>query len=80
LAPAQVESVRWAQDGQSLLDRPDVGGWVSLHWDWACDRLSAGQLEQLRTRTDQQLAITNRALARETSALSRTANSGCTVD
>jgi hypothetical protein len=56
--------VRWAQDGRSLLGRPTVGDWVSLHWDWACEILvDPTQLEHLQRRTENQLATTNRAIA-----------------
>ena len=63
LGGAQAQRVRWAQDGRSLLGRPTVGDWVSLHWDWACEILLETQLEQLQRRTENQLATTNRAIA-----------------
>jgi hypothetical protein len=65
LGPERTETVRWAMAGRSLLGRPAmVGDWISLHWDWVCDRLTPSQLVQLRRRTDHQLDITNRALWR----------------
>jgi len=63
LGAGRLESVRWGEGGRSLLARPEVGDWVSLHWDWACDRLDDEQLRQLRQRTGRQLDITNRALS-----------------
>jgi hypothetical protein len=66
LGPERAETIRWAMTGRSLLGRPaTVGDWVSLHWDWACDRLTPSQMEQLSRRTDHQLDITNHALWHE---------------
>lgn len=44
-----------------LLDgvRPD--DWVSLHWGWACDRLSPGRLARLAAWTDRAVASANQA-------------------
>jgi uncharacterized protein DUF6390 len=36
------------------------GDWVSLHWEWVCDRLSPHQLTALRTYTRFHLDILNR--------------------
>ncbi|MEP6599919.1 MAG: DUF6390 family protein [Actinomycetota bacterium] len=68
LGPERVETARWAQAGRSPLGQPAVGDWVSLHWDWTCERLSAAQLLQLRQRTEQQLDTTNRAISRVASS------------
>jgi hypothetical protein len=35
------------------------GDWVSLHWEWVCDRLTAAQLGRLRRYTERHLAIVN---------------------
>lgn len=37
-----------------------VGDWVSLHWDWVCDRLSEGQVRALRSSTRHHLELVNR--------------------
>lgn len=42
-----------------------VGDWLAVHWNWACDRLGAGDLRQLRALTDWQLDVTNIRLARK---------------
>jgi hypothetical protein len=39
------------------------GDWVSIHWDWVCDRLSRRQLANLRHYTLLQLEVTNRRVA-----------------
>jgi hypothetical protein len=62
LGAERGERVRWARDGRAPLPALAVGDWVSLHWDWTCDRLGPAQLGQLRERTLRQLATTNRAL------------------
>jgi hypothetical protein len=36
-----------------------VGDVVSIHWDWACDVLDAGQLARLVAWTRHQIAIAN---------------------
>lgn len=61
LAP---ESATRALDG---LDLPgsalEPGDWVSLHWDWVCDRLTPRQLDNLQRYTHRQLVITNEGVA-----------------
>lgn len=38
---------------------PAVGDWVSLHWDWVCDRLSERQVRALRLATSRHLDLVN---------------------
>jgi len=51
-----TETVRWSVGGSSLIDAPEVGDAVALHWDWVCEVLSTEQarsitgLEQRRLR------------------------------
>jgi hypothetical protein len=40
----QQQTVRWAVDGASLIERPHPGDRVSLHWDWVCDVLTPEQV------------------------------------
>ena len=47
-------------DGLGFLDAFRPGDWVSLHWGWACDRLSRRQLHLLQRSTLRQFEITNR--------------------
>jgi hypothetical protein len=35
------------------------GDWVSLHWEWVCDRLTEAQVARLRRYTERHLAIVN---------------------
>ena len=45
-----------------LLDGARPGDWVSLHWSWACDRLSPAQLARLAGWTDLAIASANRSM------------------
>lgn len=35
------------------------GDWVSLHWDWVCDRLDDGSLRSVRAMTERMLRVAN---------------------
>jgi hypothetical protein len=63
LGPAREESARRAVAGVGLVGELSPGDWVSLHWDWVCDRLSRRQLAALRRYTFWHLGIVNRRLA-----------------
>ena len=41
----------------------DVGDWVSLHWEWVCDRLTTRQLADLRGYSSRHLRLVNEELA-----------------
>jgi hypothetical protein len=56
--PASEVAVR-AIDGIGLLPDLAVGDWVSLHWEWVCDRLNPHQLAALRRYTRHHLSIVN---------------------
>jgi hypothetical protein len=64
LAEPAEERVRFAVDGRAFVEAPAVGDVLALHWDWTCDRLSAGELEYLQQCTHRQLELTNLRLAR----------------
>jgi hypothetical protein len=58
-APAAETAAR-ALDGLGLPGTAlEPGDWVSLHWDWVCDRLTPRQLRNLQRYTRRQLLITN---------------------
>ncbi|HET8601358.1 MAG TPA: DUF6390 family protein [Segeticoccus sp.] len=46
-------------DGVTMLEDLAPGDWVSLHWEWICDRLDDRQLQSLRRYTVRQLALVN---------------------
>jgi hypothetical protein len=57
-APARETVIR-ALDGAGLAPDLEVGDWVSMHWEWVCDRLDSRQLAALRHYTDVHLAVVN---------------------
>ncbi len=63
LGPTQAETVVQAVDGVGMVSRLEVGQWVSLHWEWVCDRLSEPQVAQLRKFTQHHLDIVNETRA-----------------
>ena len=62
LGPARPETVRGWQDGLGFIDEPAPGDHISIHWDWACERLDARQFQALTTWTMRELAIANRTI------------------
>jgi hypothetical protein len=68
LAPAAKETVVRTV-GSALAPTLEVGDWVSLHWEWICDRLEERQLAALRHYTDVHLAVVNDGVERSGPAL-----------
>jgi hypothetical protein len=54
-----TETVQRSVDGISMMDHLEPGDWVSMHWEWACDRLSDRQVRYLRDFTTRHLRIVN---------------------
>jgi hypothetical protein len=48
-----------AIDGVSMIGELVPGDWVSLHWEWICDRLTGQQVRYLRDFTLRHLKIVN---------------------
>ena len=61
--------VRWRDDGLSLVAAAEPGDWVSIHWDFACDRLTPRAAATLELVTHTVLASVN-ASASTAAALS----------
>jgi hypothetical protein len=59
LGPAGTETVVQAVHGVGMVGTVAPGDWVSLHWEWICDRLTDGQVARLRRYTERHLAIVN---------------------
>jgi hypothetical protein len=59
LGPPIIETVERTLDGVGLVDDFQVGDWVSMHWEWVCDRLGARQLAALRRYTSLHLRVVN---------------------
>ena len=53
-----TRDVRWRDRGLSLL-APRRGDWVSLHWDFVCDRLTRGEAAALDRTTNRALSAVN---------------------
>jgi hypothetical protein len=53
------ETARLALDGSAMAGGIGPGDWVSLHWDWICDRLTQRQLRALRDFTMRHLDLVN---------------------
>jgi hypothetical protein len=60
LGRPRAEVVTIAAAGRHLAADPVVGDWVSLHWDWVCDRLTEQQVRRLRRETYAALGTVNR--------------------
>ncbi len=59
LGAPRSEPARFRREGFALARPFAAGDWVSLHWDWVCDRLSAGALARLRHATAAELHAVN---------------------
>jgi hypothetical protein len=63
LGPPRLEAVERTLNGVGLVPEFSAGDWVSMHWEWVCDRLSARQLGALRHYTALHLDVVNKRLA-----------------
>jgi len=57
-----TRQVSWRREGLGFLDELHAGDWVSVHWDWVCDRLAGSQVESLQRYTARMLALANRGV------------------
>jgi len=62
LGAAETRAVTWQAGGLGLLPVVEPGDDIAIHWDWACDRLSPGELASLRAETRRNLALANTTL------------------
>lgn len=63
LGPPRPETVDFAVGSLGFGVPLRRGDWVSMHWGWACDRLDARQLRDLKRFSARQLKMTNEELA-----------------
>lgn len=63
LGPPRQETVMVAVGGLGLAEPLRMGDWVSMHWNWVCDRLDPRRLADLKRFSNRQLEITNEDLA-----------------
>lgn len=62
IGPPQLEMVTGWRDADGLLGGIEPGDAVSLHWGWACDRLTDPQLRRLVAWTHAAIVVANRAI------------------
>ena len=62
IGAARPERIRAWWDGASFLDAAAPGDTISIHWDWACERLDAGRLARLIGFTRREIEIANRSI------------------
>jgi hypothetical protein len=58
----RIERVQAWRDATGFIDGAEPGDVVSIHWSWACDRLTPRQLAGLIGWTDRQLAVANQTI------------------
>jgi hypothetical protein len=63
LGPLTRRDARWSDDGLAFVTRPRAGDWVSLHWDFVCDRLAPAEAARLAYETRRTLTAVNRSPA-----------------
>ncbi len=59
LGPAAPRRVLREIDGKGFTQNAQVGDWVSVHWNWACDVLSPDQVRRLEGYTRQHIGLAN---------------------
>lgn len=59
LGGPRMERVQGWREGSGFIDAVEPGDVISIHWDWACDRLDARRLDDLIGWTTQELALAN---------------------
>jgi hypothetical protein len=60
LGPCERRTARFGEDGLAFVS-PRPGDWVSLHWNFVCDRLSVDQATTLYHANERSLAAVNRS-------------------
>ncbi|HLX55654.1 MAG TPA: DUF6390 family protein [Ktedonobacteraceae bacterium] len=62
LGAAERRTINWELDGSGFVSTAQVGDWVSIHWNWACQVLSPRQVANLERWTRYHLDIVNETL------------------
>jgi hypothetical protein len=62
LAPPRIERIRGWVDGAGFVEDAAVGDVISIHWDWACERLDAARLAALQGATARELRLANQTI------------------
>ena len=61
LGPWERRSARFAEDGLGFVS-PGAGDWVSLHWDFVCDRITLEQAWTLYRTSERTLVAVNQSV------------------
>jgi hypothetical protein len=72
LGPPEVEPARRTIDGIGLPPSLAPGDWITLHWDWVCDKVTDDQRTTLQRHTNRHLALVNAIFAATSGSTSRT--------
>jgi hypothetical protein len=59
LGPAETIRVARQFEGRGFADAAAPGDWVSLHWSWVCEVISADQQRRLARETERHLRLAN---------------------
>jgi hypothetical protein len=62
LGPAQPRQINRQLYGSGFVDTAQVGDWISIHWNWACQVLDLKQVKNLEQWTLYHLKIANQTL------------------
>ena len=62
LGDAIIRKVNFGLDGKKIALQPDVGDWVSFHWNWFCQKLSKKQTKNLDCYTRHSIFLANQTL------------------
>jgi hypothetical protein len=62
LGEERAERVQGWREGVGFLPHVTAGDLVSMHWDWACERLAAGEAARLAGWTRRALEVANRTI------------------
>jgi hypothetical protein len=62
LGPVEIITVGRQIDGRGFADAAAPGDWVSLHWGWVCEAISANQQRRLAQETALHLRLANETL------------------
>jgi hypothetical protein len=62
LGRPRVERIRGWVDGTGFVEDARIGDVVSIHWDWACERLDRRRLAALQRGTARELRLSNQTI------------------
>ena len=62
LGAPRAEKIRGWVDGAGFVEDVAPGDVVSIHWDWACERLDPRRLAALRAVTEAELELANQSI------------------